>query len=151
MATQKYTFELTGHDVILSNPDKVYFPVAGITKLEIARYYLAVAEGALRGVARRPMILKRYVNGVGAEPFYQKRVPDKRPDWIDTATFTFPSGRSAVELVINNTAQLVWACNLGCVDLNPHAVRAEHMENPDELRIDLDPVPGVEWPQIRDT
>ncbi len=148
MATPKTVLELDGHEVAVSNPDKVYFPKAGITKLEIARYYLAVAEGALRGVARRPMILKRYVNGVEAEPFFQKRVPAKRPPWLDTATFTFPSGRSAEELVVNNRAQLVYALNLGCVDLNPHAVRAEHMEHPDELRIDLDPVPGVEWPQI---
>jgi len=151
MKTPKTLLELDGHEVAISNPDKVYFPRAGITKLELVRYYLAVADGALRGVARRPMILKRFVNGVEAEPFYQKRVPDKRPDWIDTATFTFPSGRSAVELVVNNRAQLAYVINLGCVDLNPHAVRAEHMENPDELRIDLDPVPGVEWPQIIDT
>ena len=140
--------ELDGHAVPVTNPGKIYFPRAGITKLELVRYYLAVAEGALRGVARRPMILKRYVNGVEAEPFYQKRVAEKRPPWIETATFTFPSGRSAEEIVINNRAQLVYVVNLGCVDLNPHAIRAEDMDRPDELRVDLDPVPGVPWSQI---
>ncbi|MBA3499056.1 MAG: DNA primase, partial [Deltaproteobacteria bacterium] len=140
--------ELSGHQVRVSNPKKIYFPKAGITKLELVEYYVAVAEGAVRGVARRPMILKRYVNGVEAEPFYQKRVDKKRPEWIETAVFKFPSGRSAEEIVVNNTAQLVYVVNLGCVDLNPHAIRAEHMENPDELRIDLDPVPGVAWSQI---
>ena len=148
MPTKKELLELDGHEVAVSNPDKIYFPKAGITKLELVRYYLAVAEGAIRGVARRPMILKRYVNGVEAEPFFQKRVPEKRPPWIKTATFTFPSGRSAEEIAVENRAQLVWVVNLGCVDLNPHAVRAEDMDRPDELRIDLDPVPGIEWPQI---
>jgi DNA ligase D-like protein (predicted polymerase) len=141
-------FELDGHEVPVTNPGKIYFPRAGITKLELVRYYLAVAEGALRGVARRPMILKRYVNGVEAEPFYQKRVAAKRPAWIETATFTFPSGRSAEEIVVNHRAQLVYVVNLGCVDLNPHAIRAEDMDRPDELRVDLDPVPGVPWSQI---
>ncbi|HSK04130.1 MAG TPA: DNA primase small subunit domain-containing protein [Kofleriaceae bacterium] len=141
-------FELDGHAVPVTNPRKIYFPKAGITKLELVQYYLAVADGALRGVARRPMILKRYVNGVEAEPFYQKRVAAKRPAWIETATFTFPSGRSAEEIVVNNRAQLVYVVNLGCVDLNPHAIRAEDMDRPDELRIDLDPVPGVPWSQI---
>jgi len=140
--------ELDGHEVPVTNPRKIYFPRAGITKLELVQYYLSVAEGALRGVARRPMILKRYVNGVEAEPFYQKRVAEKRPPWVETATFTFPSGRSAEEVVVNNRAQLVYVVNLGCVDLNPHAIRAEDMDRPDELRIDLDPVPGVGWPQI---
>ena len=140
--------ELDGHAVPISNPGKVYFPQAGITKLELVRYYLDVAEGALRGVARRPMILKRYVNGVDAEPFFQKRIAAKRPAWIETATFTFPSGRSAEEIVVNNRAQLAYVVNLGCVDLNPHAIRAEDMDRPDELRVDLDPVPGVLWPQI---
>jgi len=141
-------FELDGHAVPVTNPRKVYFPRAGITKLELVQYYLAVAEGALRGVARRPMILKRYVNGVEAEPFYQKRVAEKRPAWVETATFTFPSGRSAEEVVVNGRAQLVYVVNLGCVDLNPHAIRAEDMDRPDELRVDLDPVPGVPWAQI---
>lgn len=140
--------ELAGRSVPISNPGKVYFPQAQITKLELVQYYLSVAEGALRGVARRPMNLKRYVNGIDAEPFYQKRVPEKRPEWIETATFTFPSGRTAEEIVVNDVAQLAYVINLGCVDLHPHAVRKEDMERPDELRIDLDPVPGVPWAQI---
>ena len=139
---------LAGHDVTVSNPEKIYFPKAGITKLELVHYYLAVAEGALRGVARRPQILKRFVNGAEGEPFYQKRAPTKRPAWVDIATFTFPSGRHADEVVVNDAAQLVYVVNLGCIDLNPHAVRSEDMDRPDELRIDLDPVPGVTWPQI---
>jgi bifunctional non-homologous end joining protein LigD len=146
--TEELHLELSGHQVRVSNPNKIYFPKAGITKLELVQYYVAVAEGAIRGVARRPMILKRYVNGVEAEPFYQKRVDKKRPAWVETATFKFPSGRSAEEIVVNTTAQLVYVVNLGCVDLNPHAIRAEDMEQPDELRIDLDPVPGVRWEQI---
>ncbi|HYV45952.1 MAG TPA: non-homologous end-joining DNA ligase [Myxococcaceae bacterium] len=140
--------ELAGRQVTVTNPGKVYFPQARITKLELVQYYLSVAGGALRGVARRPMNLKRYVNGIDAEPFYQKRVPEKRPEWIETATFSFPSGRTAEEIVVNDVAQLAWVVNLGCVDLHPHAVRREDMEQPDELRIDLDPVPGVAWAQI---
>jgi bifunctional non-homologous end joining protein LigD len=142
------TLQLAGREVAVSNPEKVYFPRAGITKLELVRYYLAVADGALRGVARRPQILKRFVDGAEGEPFYQKRAPVKRPPWIDIATFTFPSGRNADEIVVNDAAQLVYVINLGCIDLNPHAVRSEDMDRPDELRIDLDPVPGVAWPQI---
>ena len=144
----KQVLDLDGHEVTISNPDKIYFPQAGITKGELVAYYLAVAEGALRGVARRPMILKRFVNGVEAEPFYQKRAPEKRPAWIDIATFTFPSGRHADEIAVSTRAQLAYVVNLGCVDLNPHAVRAEDMDRPDELRIDLDPVPGVGWADI---
>jgi DNA ligase D-like protein (predicted polymerase) len=139
---------LAGHDVAVSNPDKVFFPRAGITKLDLVHYYLAVADGALRGVARRPQILKRFVHGAEAEPFYQKRAPVVRPDWVEVATFTFPSGRHADEIVVNHSAQLVYIVNLGCIDLNPHAVRSEDMDRPDELRIDLDPVPGVAWGQI---
>ena len=146
--TEEIYLELCGHQVRVSNPSKVYWPKAGITKKELVDYYLAVADGAVRGVARRPMILKRFVNGVEAEPFYQKRVDKKRPAWIETATFSFPSGRTAEEVTVNNVAQLVYVVNLGCVDLNPHAIRADDMERPDELRIDLDPVPGVQWPQI---
>ncbi len=140
--------ELDGHEVTVTNPEKIYFPKAHITKLELVQYYLAVADGALRGVARRPQIMKRFVNGVEAEPFYQKRLPPKRPDWIESAIFTFPSGRTAEEIVVNNRAQLVYVVNLGCVDLNPHAVRKDDMDRPDELRVDLDPVPGVGWAQI---
>jgi len=148
MAVKREVLQVAGREVAVTNPDKVYFPRAGITKLEVVRYYLAVADGAIRGVARRPMILKRFVDGVEREPFFQKRAPAKRPDWIKTATFTFPSGRSADEVTVEDAAQLVWVLNLGCIDLNPHAVRAEDMDRPDELRIDLDPVPGVGWQQI---
>ncbi|HET9623400.1 MAG TPA: DNA primase small subunit domain-containing protein [Kofleriaceae bacterium] len=139
---------LAGHEVAISNPDKLYFPKAGLSKLALVEYYLAVADGALRGVARRPQILKRFVDGAEGEPFYQKRAPTKRPDWVEVATFTFPSGRHADEVVVNDAAQLAYVVNLGCIDLNPHAVRREDMDRPDELRIDLDPVPGVAWPQI---
>jgi len=139
---------LAGHQVVVSNPEKVYFPRAGITKLGLIQYYLSVAEGVVRGVARRPQIMKRFVDGAEGEPFYQKRAPARRPAWVDIATFTFPSGRHADEIVVNNTAQLAYVVNLGCIDLNPHAVRSEDMDRPDELRIDLDPVPGVGWAQI---
>jgi bifunctional non-homologous end joining protein LigD len=146
----KEVLELDGHEVTVTNPEKLYFPTAGITKLELVRYYLSVADGVLRAMARRPLILKRYVHGAEGEPFYQKRAPEKRPPWIDVVTFTFPSGRSADEIVVNDRAQLVYVINLGCIDLHPHAVRADDMEHPDELRIDLDPVPGVSWSQILD-
>ncbi len=141
-------FQVAGYDVALSNPDKIYFPEAGITKRDLAQYYLSVSEGALRGVQRRPMVLKRYVNGAAAEPFFQKRAPVKHPDFIGIATFTFPSGRHADECVVSNAAGLVWMVSLGCIELHPHAVRETDMDRPDELRIDLDPVPGVAWPQI---
>ncbi|MBA3539783.1 MAG: DNA polymerase domain-containing protein, partial [Deltaproteobacteria bacterium] len=146
--TPQQVLQIAGHEVVISNPEKVYFRAAGITKLELVEYYLAVQDGAIRGVAQRPQIMKRYVHGAEGEAFYQKRVPEKRPAWIDTATFTFPSGRNAVEVVVNNAAQLAWLVNLGCIDLHPHAVRATDMDRPDELRIDLDPVPGIGWPQI---
>ncbi|NVB79877.1 MAG: DNA primase [Kofleriaceae bacterium] len=146
----KETLELGGIEVVLSNPEKIYFPKAGITKKELVEYYLAVEQGVLRALARRPMILKRYVNGAEAEPFYQKRAPPKRPPWLDIATFKFPSGRSADEIVVNHAASLVYVVNLGCIELHPHAVRSEDMDRPDELRIDLDPVPGVGWAQIVD-
>ncbi len=145
---EQMILELDGHAVPVTNPGKLYFPAAGITKLDLVHYYLAVADGALRGVARRPMNLKRFVNGIDAEPFYQKRAASKRPDWVETVRFSFPSGRSADEICVSTRAQLVYVVNLGCVDLNPHPVRAEDMDHPDELRIDLDPVPGVAWPQI---
>src|SRR6185503_1293085 len=145
---RKEILRLAGREVAVSNPEKVYFPRAGITKLELVQYYLAVADGALRGVARRPQIMKRFVDGAEGEPFYQKRAPTKRPDWVEIATFRFPSGRHADEIVVNDVAQLVYVINLGCIDLNPHAVRSEDMDRPDELRVDLDPVPGVAWPQI---
>ncbi|HEU5389546.1 MAG TPA: DNA primase small subunit domain-containing protein [Streptosporangiaceae bacterium] len=150
MAEKKEILELAGHEVAVSNPSKVYFPRAGVTKLEMVRYYLAVAPGALGGVRDRPMALKRFVNGAEAEPFFQKRAPDKRPEWVGTVELAFPSGRTANEVVVTDEAVLAWVVNLGCIDLNPHPVRAADLDHPDELRVDLDPVPGVEWPQIRD-
>jgi bifunctional non-homologous end joining protein LigD len=150
MAEPKMVLELAGREVAISNPSKVFFPRAGVTKLDMVRYYLAVAPGALGGVRGRPMALKRFVNGAESEPFFQKRAPEKRPDWIGTVELRFPSGRTADEVVVTDEAALAWVINLGCIDLNPHPVRVEDMDHPDELRVDLDPVPGVEWPQIRD-
>ena len=150
MAEPKVVLELAGREVAISNPSKVFFPRAGITKLDMVRYYLAVAPGALAGVRGRPMALKRFVNGAESEPFFQKRAPDKRPDWIGTVELRFPSGRTADEVVVMDDAGLAWVINLGCIDLNPHPVRSCDLDHPDELRVDLDPVPGVEWPQIRD-
>jgi DNA ligase D-like protein (predicted polymerase) len=148
MPDRKEILEVAGVTVAVSNPDKVYFPGTGHTKLDLVRYYLSVADGALRGVAGRPMILKRFVHGAEGEAFFQKRAPERRPDWIETVELSFPSGRTADEVVVRDPAQLTWVVNLGCVDLNPHPVRAEDVDHPDELRVDLDPVPGVGWPQI---
>lgn len=140
--------EVGGRSVPVTHPDKVVFPAAGITKLDLINYYLAVADGALRGVAGRPMILKRFVKGIDTEAIFQKRAPEKRPDWIEVAELQYRSGTSAKEAVLHDAAGLVWAVNLGCVDLNPHPVRADDLDHPDELRVDLDPMPGVGWPQI---
>ena len=140
--------ELDGQEVTVTNPDKVIFPDAGITKLDLINYYRAVADGALRGVTDRPMILKRFVKGITAEAIFQKRAPEKRPDYVDVAELRYRSGTSAKEAVLRSVAGLAWAVNLGCVDLNPHPVRADDLEHPDELRVDLDPMPGVDWPQI---
>jgi DNA ligase D-like protein (predicted polymerase) len=137
-----------GRDVEITNPAKLFFPRAGHTKLDLARYYAAVAPGALRGIAGRPVVLKRYVDGAEAEPFFQKRAPERRPDWIDTVELRFPSGRTAREVVVRDAAQLLWIVNLGCIDLNPHPVRADDLDHPDELRLDLDPVPGVPWAHV---
>jgi len=150
MPARKEILEAAGREVTVSNPDKVFFPTTGHTKLDLVRYYLAVAPGALRGIAGRPMALKRFVNGAEGEFFFQKRAPASRPEWIETVELSFPSGRTAEEVVIRDAAQLVWIVNLGCIDLNPHPVRADDLDHPDELRVDLDPVPGIEWPQIRD-
>src|SRR6188474_532961 len=150
MATRKEILEIGGREVSISNPDKVYFPDAGYTKMDLVSYYLAVSDGALRGAGGRPMALKRFVDGITKEAFFQKRAPDNRPDWLRIATLTFPSGRTADEVVIDDAAGLAWVNNLGCIDLNPHPVRAEDLDHPDELRVDLDPVPGVEWAQIRE-
>ena len=148
MASPKTVLEVAGREVPVSNPQKVYFPRTGHTKLDLVRYYLAVADGALRGVDGRPMALKRFVNGAEEEPFFQKRAPSSRPPWIETAELRFPSGRTADEVVLRDAAGLAWVANLGCIDLNPHPVRAGDLNHPDELRVDLDPIPGVEWPQI---
>jgi DNA ligase D-like protein (predicted polymerase) len=145
----KLTLEVAGREVSISNPEKPYFPRAGHTKLDVVRYYLAVADGALRGAGGRPNVLKRYVDGAEGEPFYQKRAPESRPPWIDSVVLKFPSGREAEEVVPRDAAALAWMVNLGCLELHPHPVRAEDLDHPDELRIDLDPMPGVEWPQIR--
>ncbi|SCX21940.1 non-homologous end-joining DNA ligase [Mycolicibacterium fluoranthenivorans] len=142
------SLEVGGRQVPISNPSKVVFPDAGVTKRQLIDYYLAVADGALRGVADRPMILKRFVKGISQEAIFQKRAPEKRPDWIEVAELKYASGTSAKEAVLRDAAGLVWAVNLGCVDLNPHPVRAADLDHPDELRIDLDPMPGVEWEQI---
>jgi bifunctional non-homologous end joining protein LigD len=150
VAEPKVVLELAGREVAISNPSKVFFSRAGVTKLDMVRYYLAVSPGALGGVSGRPMALKRFVNGAEHEPFFQKRAPEKRPDWIETVELRFPSGRTADEVVVNDDAGLAWVINLGCIDLSPHPVRVSDLDHPDELRVDLDPVPGVEWPQIRD-
>ena len=140
---------VAGREIAISNPEKVLFPQAGHTKLDLARYYLAVAEGALRGSGGRPNVLVRYPNGIDGEFFYQKRAPQARPPWIEVVTLRFPSGRSAEEVVPRDAAALVWMANLACLELHPHPVRAEDLDHPDELRVDLDPIPGVTWEQVR--
>jgi DNA ligase D-like protein (predicted polymerase) len=150
MPPRKEVLSVAGREVTVSNPDKVYFPKAGHTKLDLVNYYLAVADGALRGIRGRPMALKRFVDGAEGEAFFQKRAPDNRPPWIRTAELTFPSGRTADEIVVDDAAGLAWVVNLGCIDMNPHPVLAEDLDHPNELRVDLDPVPGVPWSQVRD-
>lgn len=150
MAARKEVLQVGDREVTITNPDKVYFPRPGYTKIDVVRYFLAVADGALTGVRGRPMALKRFVDGIEEEPFFQKRAPDNRPDWMRVATLTFPSGRTADEIVVDEAAGLAWVANLGCIDLNPHPVRADDMDHPDELRVDLDPVPGVPWSQVRE-
>ena len=141
--------EVGDEQVPITHPDKVVFPDIGVTKLDLMHYYLNVAPGALRGVADRPMILKRFVKGITEEAVFQKRAPEKkRPDYVDVAELRYASGTSAKEAVLHDAAGLIWAVNLGCVDLNPHPVRADDLEHPDELRVDLDPMPGVDWRQI---
>src|SRR6516165_7745031 len=147
--TTQTVLEVGGREVAITNPDKVFFPRAGHTKLDLAKYYKAVAEGALRGIAARPIVLKRYVDGAEGEPFFQKRAPEQHPEWIETVELSFPSGRTAREVVVSDAAQLVWIVNLGCIDLNPHPVRADDLEHPDELRVDLDPGPGTSWDDVR--
>src|SRR2546426_5859930 len=140
---------IAGREVVITNPDKVIFPQAGHTKLDLVKYYAAVAEAALRGIAARPLVLKRYVNGAERGPFFQKRAPEQHPGWIETVELRFPSGRTAREIVVRDAAQLLWIVNLGSIDLNPHPVRADDLEHPDELRVDFDPGPGVSWDDVR--
>ncbi|HYE89935.1 MAG TPA: non-homologous end-joining DNA ligase [Terriglobales bacterium] len=146
---QSVAVPAAGREVVVTNPAKVFFPRAGYTKLDLVQYYAAVADGALLGIAGRPIVLKRYVDGAEGEPFFQKRAPEKHPDWVETVELRFPSGRTAREIVVRDAAQLLWIVNLGCIDLNPHPVRADDLDHPDELRIDLDPTPGVGWDAIR--
>jgi bifunctional non-homologous end joining protein LigD len=150
MPDPKEVLEIGGREVTITNPGKVFFPKTGATKMDLVQFYLAVAPGALVGAGGRPMALKRFVNGAEGEAFFQKRAPDNRPEWLRTVTLSFPSGRTADEIVVDDAAGLAWIVNLGCIDLNPHPVRADDLDHPDELRVDLDPVPGVPWSQIRD-
>ena len=136
-------------EVIVTNPDKLYFAQARISKLDLVRYYLSVAPGAIAAIRDRPIVLKRFVNGAEAEAFYQKRAPENRPPWLRTVTLSFPSGRTAEEIVVDDAAGLAWIVNLGCIELHPHPVRSGDLDHPDELRIDLDPVPGVAWGDVR--
>jgi len=138
-----------GREVRVTHPDKLYFSEqARISKLELVRYYLSVAPGALAGIRDRPIVLKRFVNGAESPAFYQKRAPEQRPEWLRTVTLSFPSGRTAEEIVVDDAAGLVWIVNLGCIELHPHPVRSSDLKHPDELRIDLDPVPGVAWGNV---
>ena len=138
------------HEVRVTNPDKLYFSEqTKLSKLDIVRYYLSVAPGALGGIRDRPIVLKRFVNGAEGEAFYQKRAPRQRPAWLRTVTLSFPSGRTAEEVVVDDAAGLAWIVNLGCIELHPHPVRSADLNHPDELRVDLDPGPGVEWPAVR--
>ncbi len=149
MPTPSMTLEVAGREVKVTNPDKVFFPHIGKTKLDLVQYYLSVAEGALRGVRNRPMVLKRFPNGAEEEPFFQKRAPAERPPWVRTCLIRFPSGRSAQEVVCIDAADLAWVINLGCIDLNPWPVRTDDVDHPDELRIDLDPTPQASWADVR--
>jgi bifunctional non-homologous end joining protein LigD len=139
-----------GREISISNPRKILFPKPAYTKLDVVRYYVAVAEGALRGAGGRPNMLVRYPNGITGDFFYQKRAPTSRPPWIEVVSLRFPSGRGADEVVPRDAAALAWLANLACLELHPHPVRADDLEHPDELRVDLDPVPGVSWSQVRE-
>lgn len=147
---EKERLIVDGREVFVSNPQKVLFPEPGYTKLDLVRYYLTVADGALCGAGDRPNVLVRYPNGITGEFFYQKRAPSHRPAWIEVVSLRFPSGRRAEEVVPRDAAALAWMANLACLELHPHPVRADDLDHPDELRVDLDPVPGVEWSQLRD-
>src|SRR4026209_3023773 len=141
---------VTSREVVISHPDKVLFPKPKYTKLDLVRYYLAVADGALRGAGGRPNVLVRYVNGIKGEFFYQKRAPESRPPWMEVVERKFPSGRTTEEVVPRDAAALAWMANLACLELHPHPVLAEDLDHPNELRADLDPVPGIKWPQVRE-
>jgi DNA ligase D-like protein (predicted polymerase) len=147
--TEHQLLNVGGRDVAISNPRKVLFPQAGYTKLDLVRYYLAVADGALHAAGGRPNVLVRYPNGIDGDFFYQKRAPQSRPAWIEAVSLSFPSGRTAEEIVPRDAAALAWMANLACLELHPHPVRADDLDHPDELRVDLDPVPGVDWNQVR--
>ena len=147
--TSQEIVAVAGREVAISNPRKALFPRPGYTKLDLVHYYLAAAAGALRGSGGRPNMLVRYPNGIDGEFFYQKRAPESRPEWIEVVKIRFPSGRSADEVVPRDAAALAWLANLACLELHPHPVRAEDLDHPDELRVDLDPVPGVKWAQVR--
>src|SRR3954453_14149001 len=150
MAKSEYTMlEAAGREIRLSNPAKVYFPKPGWTKLDVATYYLTVADAALVHVRERPTVMKRFVNGIMEDPIWQKRVPQNVPEWLQTATVAFPSGRTAEELVANDPPPPAWAVNLGVVDFNPWPARRDDLDHPDELRVNLDPTPGIEWPDVR--
>src|ERR687890_2228770 len=150
MAKSEYTtLEVAGREVRLSNPAKVYFPKAGWTKLDLAEYYVGMADAVLVHVRERPTVMKRFVNGIMEDPIWQKRVPRNVPDWLQTATVDFPSGRTAEELVANDAAHMVWAVNLGVIDFNPWPARRGDLDHPDELRVDLDPTPGIGWDEVR--
>ena len=141
---------IEGREVQITHPDKPYFSAqAKVSKVELVRYYLSVAPGALAGIRNRPIVLKRFVNGAEGEAFYQKRAPSQRPSWLRTVTLSFPSGRTAEEIVVDDAAGLAWIVNLGCIELHPHPVRSRDLDHPDELRIDLDPIPGVSWDDVR--
>src|SRR5262252_1932298 len=144
------TLEIDGREVRVTHPNKLFFSrEARLTKIDLVRYYLSVAPGALAGIRDRPAVLKRFVHGAEGEAFYQKRAPEGRPAWLRTVTLSFPSGRQAEEVVVDDTAGLAWVVNLGCIELHPHPVRAGDLDHPDELRVDLDPGPGVAWDDVR--
>jgi bifunctional non-homologous end joining protein LigD len=140
---------IDGREVRVTHPDKPYFSQVRLSKLDLVRYFLAVAPGVLAGIRDRPLVLKRFVNGAEGQPFYQKRAPERRPAWLRTVTLSFPSGRTAQEVVVDDAAGLAWVVNLGCIELHPHPVRASDLDHPDELRIDLDPTPGIRWADVR--
>jgi DNA ligase D-like protein (predicted polymerase) len=149
MAKGDITLDVGGHEVVVTNPGKVFFPDAGYTKLDLVNYFISVGEGALRGIRNRPCVLKRFVNGATEEPFFQKRAPSGRPPYVTTAHVSFPSGRTADLAVTNEVAGIAWMANLGCIDLNPWPVRGDDVDHPDELRVDLDPTPEASWDMVR--